>query len=457
MKSLPLADTHSHHDVMAWAKYGPVTWKTFLAQVAGLSRRLPEKLHVINLCSDPYWFMMGFLGALNRQQTTLLPPSGDNQSLKHLASVYRDTYCLIDRNTMEVGIECYNLTQLSESSHGVSTMAHIPEDRVAAVVFTSGTTGVPRPNVKTWGNLVCVAKAMGRRLRINRGERIAIAATVPPGHMYGLEASIMLPLQYGLPIVSPRPFFPEDIRISLERVPSRRALITTPLQIRACLTEQIPLPRLDFILSATAPLSHGLALEAEKNYQTNVVDLYGFTEAGSVATRRRVIENKWHLLDGLTLVSTSNGNCIYAPYLDTPVPFPDIIGQREGNRFLLQGRNEDLVKIGGRRVALGDLNSKLNEVAGVEDGVFFLPEDDGGRVTRLVAFVVAPGKHPGEILSGLKTRIEQAFLPREVFMVSSLPRNETGKITRETLIELLAVSRQGKKGGKISEWASTSK
>jgi acyl-coenzyme A synthetase/AMP-(fatty) acid ligase len=104
---------------------------------------------------------------------------------------------------------------------------------------------------------------------------------------------------------------------------------------------------------------------------------------------------------------------------------------------VLHGRGTDLVNIGGHRGSLGDLNHKLSEIEGVRDGTFFLPEDTGAVVTRLIAFVVAPGKSAKQILSALREVIDPVFLPRPLHVVPTLPRNETGKLTREALLGLL--------------------
>jgi acyl-coenzyme A synthetase/AMP-(fatty) acid ligase len=82
------------------------------------------------------------------------------------------------------------------------------------------------------------------------------------------------------------------------------------------------------------------------------------------------------------------------------------------------------------------LNQKLNEIEGVEDGVFFLPEEDNEPVTRLTAFVVAPGKSAAQILDNLRAAIAPALLPRPLYLVSRLPRNDVGKLTRDALFEL---------------------
>jgi acyl-coenzyme A synthetase/AMP-(fatty) acid ligase len=59
-------------------------------------------------------------------------------------------------------------------------------------------------------------------------------------------------------------------------------------------------------------------------------------------------------------------------------------------------------------------------------------------VTRLAAFVVAPGLTSEFILAALRQRIDPAFLPRPLCLVDALPRNATGKLTRARLDALVA-------------------
>ena len=116
-------------------------------------------------------------------------------------------------------------------------------------------------------------------------------------------------------------------------------------------------------------------------------------------------------------------------------------------RFLLHGRTADLVNIAGKRSSLDYLNHQLNAVPGVIDGAFFMPDeadDDGGSVTRLMAFAVAPGMQPSALLAALRKRIDAIFMPRPLVLLDSLPRDSTGKLPRGTLMALaLAQQRKG--------------
>ncbi|MCP9460466.1 MAG: hypothetical protein NNA24_00285, partial [Nitrospira sp.] len=126
-----------------------------------------------------------------------------------------------------------------------------------------------------------------------------------------------------------------------------------------------------------------------------------------------------------------------APYLPDPVPVPDHLSVGSDGTFVVHGRKADHVNVAGHRVSIGDLNAKLLEIEGVYDGVFVLPDEETGLVTRLMAFVVAPGKSSEEILRRLRARVDPVFLPRPLVCVPKLPRNETGKLPRESVEEMI--------------------
>ena len=311
-------------------------------------------------------------------------------------------------------------------------------DQVAVIAFTSGSTGRPRPNPKTFGSLVEIAKKTGAWFGLKGLDTMGVVATVPPQHMYGLETSIMLSVQHGWALYAGRPFFPEDICSALGLWSGQRVLVTTPFHLRACVEECTLMPPLQLILSATAPLPRSLAKRAEEMFRTRVMEVYGFAEAGTIAVRCTVEEETWHVLDGLILHKGREGHIIRAPYLHETVSLPDIISLKNPFEFLLHGRCAEFINIAGHRVALGDLNHKLSEIDGVQDGVVFMPDEVEGKITRPVAFVVAPGKTEQEILLAFRTKVDPIFLPRPLYLVDSLPRNETGKLPRESLLKLVA-------------------
>ena len=98
-----------------------------------------------------------------------------------------------------------------------------------------------------------------------------------------------------------------------------------------------------------------------------------------------------------------------------------------------------MVKLAGRRASLLGLNRVLTGLDGVRDGTFVVPDDlDARSNARLLAVVVAPDRSASSILADLRERLDPVFLPRRVVRVDALPRNATGKLPRQAVLDLLA-------------------
>jgi acyl-coenzyme A synthetase/AMP-(fatty) acid ligase len=254
--------------------------------------------------------------------------------------------------------------------------------------------------------------------------------------MYGLESSMLLALQNGLSLVAERPFYPADICARLEALPRPRCLITTPVHLRTLLAEAAVLPAVEFVLCATAHLAPQLASEAEARFDAPLYEIYGCTEAGMVASRRTTEGAAWHLLPGVEMRQDEQGSRVHGGHVEIEAPLSDLIERNADGTFTLHGRTADLVNIAGKRTSLASLNHHLNSIAGVKDGVFLMPDDGDGAVTRPLAFVVAPGLRSDEILGALRNSVDAVFLPRPLYFVDELPRNTTGKLTRDSLLRL---------------------
>ncbi|HVK54405.1 MAG TPA: AMP-binding protein [Burkholderiales bacterium] len=429
---------HSDADaVFAYCKGHPVTAGQFLHDVSQLAALLPDSQYILNLCSDRYRFAVGFCAALLRQQISLLPPNHTPELIGQLENRYPDLYCLTDASVNHPTLK----TVFYPQSLGVGRRSFpapvISAAQTAALVFTSGSTGQPAPHRKSWGSVVKSALAEFNRLGLNAYPGMAIVGTVPPQHMYGLESTVLMFMQGGQAFSAERPFYPADIRAALEALPRPRGLVTTPVHLRALLAELEETPPVDFLLCATAPLSPQLAVEAEKRFAAPLYEIYGCTEAGQVATRRPVKTPEWRVFQDLALRQDDKGVWVGGGHVEAETLLSDVIELRDQETFLLHGRTADLVNIAGKRTSLANLNYHLNSIEGVRDGVFVMPEDESETVTRLMAFVVAPELTSDSLMSALRLRIDAAFLPRPLYFVESLPRNTTGKLTRDALNKLI--------------------
>ncbi len=431
--------THAPGEPVALWRGRVVDREACLAHVRRLADALPEAPFAINLCNDRYAFMVALAAAMVRGQTTLLPPGRAPRLIEELAADYAGSYCLADEPTEIRGLAHHAVTlDGSSAAEGGGAVPEIPAGLIAAIVFTSGSTGRPNPNPKRWGDLVNGLGLARRRLALESNAREAIVATIPPQHMYGLEVSIVLPLTAGLCVHAGHPFFPADVQQAILELPEPRSMFTTPTHLRACVESGLDWARLSRIVSATAPLSVELARRAEEMFSCQVLEIYGCTEAGSMATRRTVDGDLWRFYDGMGSHERDGIVFVNADHLPEPVPLNDFIEVRADARFKLLGRHADLVNIAGNRASLSDLNLKLNAIEGVRDGVFIMPDDQvEDDVWRVTALVVAPDLEKKDVLAALAQHINPVFLPRPLYMVDSLPRNAMGKLPREALSRLL--------------------
>lgn len=423
---------------LAFDAAGVTCLDTFTRQVRAVARALPAGRHAINLCEDRYLFLVAFCAAAVRGQTTLLPPSRAPAVIDQVGAQYPDSYCLGDDALASVPPGCFRLVQPLPQLAGEPLQ--VEPDAVVAIGFTSGSTGQPRAYSKTWDSFrTSTAQNMAALADLlDASGTTHVVATVPPQHMYGMEMSVLLPLLAPVAVHAARPLFPADVARALHDAPSPPLLVTTPVHLRALVAQDLPLPPLAGIVSATAPLPADLALAAEQRFGCEVREVFGSTETCVIARRRTARESAWTPLPGVRLAPQPDGTLVHAPHLAEGVALADLVEIHGDGRFELRGRNADLLEIAGKRASLGDLTRKLLAVPGVEDGVVFqLDDEDAIGVRRIAALAVAPGLDESEILHALRQHLDPVFLPRPLRRVAALPRNETGKLPRGALQALL--------------------
>ncbi len=427
---------------VAWRDGRPVTAAAFLADVARVAACLPARAHAINLCEDRYAFTVAFCAVASRGQTTLLPPSRAPRAVDEALAAYASTYVLSDTALDPAPDPLVMLPVLAGVTDEPVAVPRIAASQVVAIGFTSGSTGQPKPNTKTWDNFrrgtLCNLEVLAATLGIAAETPAHVVATVPPQHMYGMETSVLPPLFGAFAVHAARPFFPADIASALASIPSPRILVTTPVHLRALLRDDVVFPSIDAIVSATAPLPADLAREAEARLGAPMLEVFGSTETCVIAWRRTALENAWTLHDDVDLRPQPDGTLVSAAHLDAPVLLQDIVELLPGRRFELRGRNADLLEIAGKRASLADLTRRLLEIPGVVDAIVFQAEEvDASGVQRIAALVVAPTLSDADVLAAMRRMIDPVFLPRPLRRVAALPRNETGKLPRAALLAIL--------------------
>jgi acyl-coenzyme A synthetase/AMP-(fatty) acid ligase len=416
---MPLFNATNAHNTLIWHQGERISRGQFVHAAQQLADQLadqvPDATHAINLCNSRLAFMLGFVAAALRQQMTLLPPNQTEAAIKLLQEKYPRHHIMDD--------ECMtSLDWHSETNHQL----HLDNEQVIVTLFTSGSTGTPQPHDKTWH---CLARTGELDAQCFVGDAaINLVATVPSQHMFGLQTTVLLPLMSRCAIHDSRPFFPADIRAALAAVPAPRALIITPAHLRTCVASNVVLPEMEFILSATAPMPATLAAQAEALWHTKVLEIYGSTEAGTMATRRSTDGNQWQLMADAHITTHGEQCWFTAAHLPAPLLLSDQLQLLAKREFRLLGRASEQLKIAGKRASLAELTHALLHIPGVRDGVIFMPADS----ERTAALVVSD-LPPAQILDALMRSIDPVFLPRPLLRVTQLPRNEVGKLTQAAL------------------------
>ena len=427
--------SHTSGDTLAWGEKGAVTVDTFYRSALRMAQSLPPSRYVVNSCQDRYLFMLGFAAALIGGRPTLMPSSFTPGTLQQIQDRYPDIICLHDGAQRAEGLREWKIPDIHESvAQSDVTAPEIDVDQIAAIVFTSGSTGEPTAHAKTWGRLCLNGASEAARLGC-AGH--TIVATVPAQHMYGFESSVLLAMHGGSSVWRGRPFYPADIAAALAASPRPRMLVTTPYHLSNVVSSGIEVPDCDLLLCATAPLSTELATTAEALFASPLFEIYGCTESGQVASRRTVSGPVWQLLPGLSMAADETIAWVSGGHVEGRVALTDQISHLGGDLFKLGDRHSDMVNIAGKRASLAALSATLRGLPGVVDACYLLPQASPAspieNVQRLAALFVSPALSESDIAAALRQAVDPAFLPRPLLKVDALPRNATGKVLANEL------------------------
>ena len=416
-----------------------VTAGQWCVGVLRFAEALPRTRHAINLCEDPARFALGAAAALVAGQTLILPPARGSDPHRQLRERYPDASTLVDAPVRE-DASAVVVPAPEASGEGAWPPPAIAADHVAAVLFTSGSTGAPTAQPKTWSaftrGAATFASSFGPFPR-----NAAIVGTVAPQHMFGFETMVMAPWQTGVPLAPARPLYPADLEALLAALAAagrRTWLMTTPLHLRAFHAALAAPPGIDGIVVSTMPLAVDLAREVERDWHVAVREIYGCTEGGMLATRRPAEDERFTPGAGIAFELDAEGRAaVSGAQLDGSLALSDRF-RRDGQGLVLVGRSSEFVKVAGKRTTLAALTAALQSVPGVVDGAFVLTHPEAPRVAALA---VAPSHDAVSLRAALAARMDRAFLPRPLAFVASLPRDPQGKLSAAAAAELLARAR----------------
>lgn len=438
-------------------------------QAAGAAAAIAERVKgttVALLISNSPAFAPAFLGALWAGKTVaVLPTLAPPPILKLMVgSVRAETVITSEEfvpRLMEAGVPCW----LYEPSAGSSSFPLADRERDSAVMlFTSGTTGMPKTVELSERNIL--DNIEGCRLETGFDEKQIMLAILPLFHAFGLTVTLLLPLVNGSTVVIER-FIP---RVILQLIDKLRisCLIAVPSQYRLLTKDPTPadLSSIWLAIAGAERLPEQVAVEFEKRFHKTIVQGYGATEISPVVSLNLPQSNRFGsvgkplpnlevtirddsdavLPTGETGEVCVKGSSVMLGYFNDPASTSRKIregvlhtGDRgffDADGYLhLVGRADDLVKISGEKVYPAEVETAIENIEGVDEvAVVAFPDEKHGA--RLHAFVqLKPGSEMTEpsLRAACREVLEPYKIPRSFSVVEALPRTMTGKTDKRAL------------------------
>lgn len=451
---------HRPEATVALGGAGDRSAAALVADACAVGSRLPRPTpgsHVGLICADRYHFAAGLLGAWQAGHAVALPSNGRPATVAALRSRPEVCALLHDGGREQESDGAQDLLVGQDirawlaSPHlqdvGPEQLNALPAGRHVATVFTSGSTGDPLPCPKTAAQLLGEATAHVAALQLQPGQ--PVVATVPSYHLYGLLFSVLVPLLGGGAFLRDTPLHAPTLGALLADL--RDVLVVSvPAHLASwVLLEPGALGSVRTLVTSTAPLPDSVAEMLRERHGLVPLEVFGSSETGGIATRRRDRTADWQALGGVTIGADSEGRLLVtSPFVDPALPQPLRTGDRieltSSHTFRHLGRSDGVIKTGGQRVALSAVEARLLALPGVVDAaVVAIPSQQALRAVELVAAVVAPGVSAATLRAGLAQWFEPSVLPRRYVLCDALPREATGKLPRDRLLQWLAQRAEG--------------
>lgn len=323
------------------------------------------------------------------------------------------------------------------------------------IMFTSGSTGNSKAVVHTFKSLSESVRALDAYVNLSPDD--VWLASLPLYHIGGFMI-LVRSLLAGSAIAIPASPSHEDILSGLKRYnPSHVSMVPTTL-FRLIKENISPDAKLKYAFLGGGPADMKLISNAiEKNWP--IVKVYGSTESCSMITAllpgdsKDKLESAGKILGGVKIKTAESGEIIvsskslFKEYYNDPVNttnalkedwyYTGDLGRMDNDGYLiLDGRREDIIISGGENVSSAEVEKVLISHPSISDAfVFALDDDTWGQM--VCAALVTNNFDKDKILDFLKTKIAGYKIPKRLFQIDKIPRNELGKVSRHELLNLL--------------------
>jgi len=326
---------------------------------------------------------------------------------------------------------------------------------LAAILYTSGTTGRSKGAMLSHGNLAANALALYDAWGFSPDDVLLHA--LPIFHVHGLFVALHCALLGGCPMVWLPKFSDAEVLAGLARSTVMMGVPTfyTRLLANPAFTREAA-AKVRVFISGSAPLLESTFAEFEARTGQRILERYGMSEAAIITSNplngERVAGSVGFPLPGVDLrigggaetgVIEIRGPSVFSGYWRMPEKTAEEftadgyfitgdVGRRDPDgRVWISGRAKDLIISGGYNVYPKEVELVLDEMDGVvESAVIGLPHPDFGE--GVAAVVIGRGDEAA-LIAAARSRLAAFKTPKRILFVDELPRNAMGKVQKNLL------------------------
>ncbi|MES2947885.1 MAG: malonyl-CoA synthase [Pseudomonadota bacterium] len=354
------------------------------------------------------------------------------------------------------------------------TVAERHTDDLAAILYTSGTTGRSKGAMLSHGNLLSNAQVLKDYWGWQTGD--VLLHVLPIFHVHGLFVAVHGALLNGSKMIWMAKFDPKRV---LQKLPEATVFMGVPTLYVRLLAEpgldQHAVRNMRLFIAGSAPLLVETFAEWQARTGHTILERYGMSETAMLTSNPYAADERYggqserrggtvgFPLPGVSLRVQDDaghdlpvgeiggiqvkGPNVFASYWQMPEKTKEEftangffktgdVGKVDADGYVtIVGRSKDLIISGGYNVYPAEIEATINTLDGVaESAVVGAPDADFGEVG--VAVVIAkPGAQlePAQILATLKTMLANFKIPKRCYVVDALPRNTMGKVQKNVL------------------------
>ncbi|MFT4822444.1 MAG: malonyl-CoA/methylmalonyl-CoA synthetase [Halioglobus sp.] len=369
-----------------------------------------------------------------------------------------------------------DLMGLAKSANAGAEVAHCEDTDMAALLYSSGTTGKPKGIMLSHDNLRRNAETLVEAWGFSAADRLL--HMLPLYHVHGLFVALSCVLMSGASMEWHSGY---GDKAAVKALPDCTVMMGVPTYYTRLLSNPDFGPEcssnMRLFVSGSAPLLEETFVEFEQRTGHTILERYGMTETGINTSNplqgerragtvgRPLIGVTVRVVDesGKTLDSGEIGNLqvrgpnVFLGYWRMPEKTAEDFTSdgffNTGDKATIDpdgyvsivGRAKDLIICGGLNVYPKEVELVIDDMVGVsESAVIGIPHVDFGEA--VVAVVVADGNAPtaAEVIARCKTQLANFKVPKRVELIDAMPRNAMGKVQKNLLRERFSIESKAK-------------